>query len=96
MTGSEFWAGKRVLVTGGGPVGLLTTAVLRSRGVTDIVVFGGLRKDRLPGGIEEVAIAIGPVEGVEQRAVQGARTEGANGSDVFVAPVFERVRPEVP
>jgi 2-desacetyl-2-hydroxyethyl bacteriochlorophyllide A dehydrogenase len=28
----------RVLVTGGGPVGLLTTAVLRSRGVSDIVV----------------------------------------------------------
>jgi 2-desacetyl-2-hydroxyethyl bacteriochlorophyllide A dehydrogenase len=28
----------RVLVTGGGPVGLLTVAVLRSRGVTDIVV----------------------------------------------------------
>ena len=28
----------RVLVTGGGPVGLLTTAVLRSRGVRDIVV----------------------------------------------------------
>jgi len=28
----------RVLVTGGGPVGLLTTAVLRSRGVRDVVV----------------------------------------------------------
>lgn len=28
----------RVLVTGGGPVGLLTTAVLRSRGVHDVVV----------------------------------------------------------
>jgi 2-desacetyl-2-hydroxyethyl bacteriochlorophyllide A dehydrogenase len=28
----------RVLVTGGGPVGLLTVVVLRSRGVTDIVV----------------------------------------------------------
>jgi (R,R)-butanediol dehydrogenase/meso-butanediol dehydrogenase/diacetyl reductase len=28
----------RVLVTGGGPVGLLTTAVLRTRGVRDIVV----------------------------------------------------------
>jgi 2-desacetyl-2-hydroxyethyl bacteriochlorophyllide A dehydrogenase len=28
----------RVLVTGGGPVGLLTTAVLRTRGVEDIVV----------------------------------------------------------
>lgn len=28
----------RVLITGGGPVGLLTTAVLRSRGVEDIVV----------------------------------------------------------
>jgi (R,R)-butanediol dehydrogenase / meso-butanediol dehydrogenase / diacetyl reductase len=28
----------RVLVTGGGPVGLLTTAVLRARGVTDITV----------------------------------------------------------
>lgn len=31
-------ADDRVLVTGAGPVGLLTTAVLRSRGVTDIVV----------------------------------------------------------
>ncbi|HEY3833470.1 MAG TPA: alcohol dehydrogenase catalytic domain-containing protein [Acidimicrobiia bacterium] len=28
----------RVLVTGGGPVGLLTTAVLRQRGITDITV----------------------------------------------------------
>ncbi|HVJ95747.1 MAG TPA: alcohol dehydrogenase catalytic domain-containing protein [Acidimicrobiia bacterium] len=31
-------AGDRVLVTGGGPVGLLTTAVLRARGVDDITV----------------------------------------------------------
>jgi 2-desacetyl-2-hydroxyethyl bacteriochlorophyllide A dehydrogenase len=30
--------GDRVLVTGGGPVGLLTTAVLRTRGVDDITV----------------------------------------------------------
>lgn len=31
-------AGDRVLVTGGGPVGLLTTAVLRTRGVDDITI----------------------------------------------------------
>ena len=31
-------AGDRVLVTGGGPVGLLTTAVLRARGVDDITL----------------------------------------------------------
>jgi (R,R)-butanediol dehydrogenase/meso-butanediol dehydrogenase/diacetyl reductase len=41
-------ADDRVLVTGGGPVGLLTTAVLRSRGVTDIVVSepAPLRRER--------------------------------------------------
>jgi 2-desacetyl-2-hydroxyethyl bacteriochlorophyllide A dehydrogenase len=38
----------RVLVTGGGPVGLLTTAVLRARGVDDITVSepAPLRRDR--------------------------------------------------
>ena len=38
----------RVLVTGGGPVGLLTTAVLRVRGVTDITVSepSPARRDR--------------------------------------------------
>jgi (R,R)-butanediol dehydrogenase/meso-butanediol dehydrogenase/diacetyl reductase len=37
-----------VLVTGGGPVGLLTTAVLRTRGVQDIVVSepAPLRRER--------------------------------------------------
>jgi 2-desacetyl-2-hydroxyethyl bacteriochlorophyllide A dehydrogenase len=38
----------RVLVTGGGPVGLLTTAVLRTRGVGDIVVSepAAVRRER--------------------------------------------------
>jgi len=38
----------RVLVTGGGPVGLLTTAVLRSRGVDDVTVSepAPLRRER--------------------------------------------------
>jgi 2-desacetyl-2-hydroxyethyl bacteriochlorophyllide A dehydrogenase len=38
----------RVLVTGGGPVGLLTTAVLRTRGVHDIVVSepSAVRRER--------------------------------------------------
>ena len=38
----------RVLVTGGGPVGLLTTAVLRSRGIDDITVSepAPLRRER--------------------------------------------------
>lgn len=38
----------RVLVTGGGPVGLLTTAVLRTRGVRDIVVSepSAIRRER--------------------------------------------------
>jgi (R,R)-butanediol dehydrogenase/meso-butanediol dehydrogenase/diacetyl reductase len=40
--------GDRVLVTGGGPVGLLTVAVLVARGVTDITVSepSPLRRDR--------------------------------------------------
>jgi 2-desacetyl-2-hydroxyethyl bacteriochlorophyllide A dehydrogenase len=40
--------GDRVLVTGGGPVGLLTTAVLRSRGVDDVTVSepAPLRRER--------------------------------------------------
>ena len=38
----------RVLVTGGGPVGLLTTAVLRARGIDDITVSepAPLRRER--------------------------------------------------
>jgi 2-desacetyl-2-hydroxyethyl bacteriochlorophyllide A dehydrogenase len=40
--------GDRVLVTGGGPVGLLTTAVLRTRGVDDVTVSepAPARRDR--------------------------------------------------
>src|SRR5207342_3578931 len=40
--------GDRVLVTGGGPVGLLTTAVLRARGIDDITVSepAPLRRER--------------------------------------------------
>lgn len=39
--------GERVLVTGAGPIGLLTTAVLRAEGITDITVSepGGLRRE---------------------------------------------------
>jgi (R,R)-butanediol dehydrogenase / meso-butanediol dehydrogenase / diacetyl reductase len=48
----------RVLVTGGGPVGLLLVAVLRARGVTDITVSEpvGLRRDR--------ALAVGATRAV--------------------------------
>src|SRR4029077_5536306 len=48
----------RVLVTGGGPVGLLTTAVLRPRGVRDIVVSepSAVRRER--------ALAIGASQAV--------------------------------
>jgi (R,R)-butanediol dehydrogenase/meso-butanediol dehydrogenase/diacetyl reductase len=49
----------RVLVTGGGPVGLLTTAVLRTRGVHDIVVSepSAVRRERAQavGAAEVVA-----------------------------------------
>jgi (R,R)-butanediol dehydrogenase / meso-butanediol dehydrogenase / diacetyl reductase len=45
--------GDRVLITGGGPVGLLTTAVLRARGVTDITV-----SEPAPGRRER-ALAVG-------------------------------------
>jgi 2-desacetyl-2-hydroxyethyl bacteriochlorophyllide A dehydrogenase len=40
--------GDRVLVTGGGPVGLLTTAVLRARGIDDVTVSepAPLRRER--------------------------------------------------
>jgi (R,R)-butanediol dehydrogenase / meso-butanediol dehydrogenase / diacetyl reductase len=49
----------RVLVTGGGPVGLLLVAVLRARGVTDITVSEpvGLRRDR--------ALAVGAARTVQ-------------------------------
>jgi (R,R)-butanediol dehydrogenase/meso-butanediol dehydrogenase/diacetyl reductase len=49
----------RVLVTGGGPVGLLTTAVLRARGVTDITVSepAPLRRER--------ALAVGAARVIE-------------------------------
>jgi 2-desacetyl-2-hydroxyethyl bacteriochlorophyllide A dehydrogenase len=45
---SQVVPGDRVLVTGAGPVGLLVTAVLRARGVTDITVTdpAPLRRDR--------------------------------------------------
>ena len=48
----------RVLVTGGGPVGLLTTAVLRTRGVRDIVVSepSAVRRER--------ALAVGATRAV--------------------------------
>ena len=49
----------RVLVTGGGPVGLLTTAVLRARGVNDITVSepAALRRER--------ALAVGATRVIE-------------------------------
>jgi (R,R)-butanediol dehydrogenase/meso-butanediol dehydrogenase/diacetyl reductase len=51
--------GDRVLITGGGPVGLLTTAVLRARGVTDITVSepSAMRRER--------ALAVGASRVVE-------------------------------
>jgi (R,R)-butanediol dehydrogenase/meso-butanediol dehydrogenase/diacetyl reductase len=49
----------RVLVTGGGPVGLLTTAVLRARGITDITISepSPLRRER--------ALAVGAAQVIE-------------------------------
>ncbi len=46
LSGAE--PGDRVLVTGGGPVGLLTTAVLRARGIEDITVSepSAVRRER--------------------------------------------------
>ncbi len=67
--------GDRVLVTGAGPVGLLTTAVLRQRGVTDITVSepSPVRRER--------ALAIGARAAVEPhelpRAPMGRAVEGA-------------------
>jgi (R,R)-butanediol dehydrogenase/meso-butanediol dehydrogenase/diacetyl reductase len=49
----------RVLVTGGGPVGLLTIAVLRSRGVRDITVSEPSPQRR------ERALAVGAADAVE-------------------------------
>jgi (R,R)-butanediol dehydrogenase/meso-butanediol dehydrogenase/diacetyl reductase len=63
----------RVLVTGGGPVGLLTTAVLRTRGVRDIVVSepSAVRRER--------ALAIGATQVVSPdelpRAAMGRPVE---------------------
>jgi (R,R)-butanediol dehydrogenase/meso-butanediol dehydrogenase/diacetyl reductase len=56
----------RVLVTGGGPVGLLTTAVLRSRGVQDITVSEPAAPRR------ERARAIGAARVVEPSALARA------------------------
>jgi 2-desacetyl-2-hydroxyethyl bacteriochlorophyllide A dehydrogenase len=49
----------RVLVTGGGPVGLLTTAVLRARGINDITISepSALRRER--------ALAVGAARVIE-------------------------------
>jgi 2-desacetyl-2-hydroxyethyl bacteriochlorophyllide A dehydrogenase len=56
----------RVLVTGGGPVGLLTTAVLRARGVDDITVSepAPLRRER--------ALAVGAANVIEPDALKRA------------------------
>jgi len=55
----------RVLVTGGGPVGLLIVAVLRARGVTDITVSEpvDLRRDR--------ALAVGAARTISPDALEG-------------------------
>ncbi|MDQ1476882.1 MAG: (R,R)-butanediol dehydrogenase / meso-butanediol dehydrogenase / diacetyl reductase [Actinomycetota bacterium] len=70
----------RVLVTGGGPVGLLTVAVLRSRGVTDIVVSEPAPARR------ERALAVGATTVVapeELRRAQMGRTVEAPFTVVF-------------
>jgi 2-desacetyl-2-hydroxyethyl bacteriochlorophyllide A dehydrogenase len=56
----------RVLVTGGGPVGLLTTAVLRARGITDVTVSEPtpLRRER--------ALAVGASRVIEPGDLQRA------------------------
>ena len=59
-------ADDRVLVTGGGPVGLLTTAVLRSRGVRDIVVSEPAPARR------ERALAVGATTVIEPDALARA------------------------
>jgi len=53
----------RVLVTGGGPVGLLTTAVLRARGIDDVTVSepAPLRRER--------ALAVGAARVIEPTAL---------------------------
>ena len=62
----------RVLVTGGGPVGLLTTAVLRARGVDDITVSepAPLRRER--------ALAVGAAR-VHRARRAAARADGPAG-----------------
>jgi 2-desacetyl-2-hydroxyethyl bacteriochlorophyllide A dehydrogenase len=56
----------RVLVTGTGPVGLLTTAVLRTRGVTDITVSEPAARRR------ERALAVGAARAIEPDALAAA------------------------
>jgi (R,R)-butanediol dehydrogenase/meso-butanediol dehydrogenase/diacetyl reductase len=60
----------RVLVTGGGPVGLLTTAVLRARGVTDITVSEPASPRR------ERALAVGAAKVVAPDALPKAPMAG--------------------
>lgn len=63
---ADVTADDRVLVTGGGPVGLLTTAVLRSRGVRDIVV-----SEPAPGRRER-ALAVGATTAIAPDALTRA------------------------
>jgi (R,R)-butanediol dehydrogenase/meso-butanediol dehydrogenase/diacetyl reductase len=60
----------RVLVTGGGPVGLLTTAVLRAQGVTDITVSEPAAPRR------ERALAVGAAKVVSPDALPKAPMAG--------------------
>lgn len=67
-------ADDRVLVTGGGPVGLLMVAVLRARGVTDITVSEpvDLRRDRASAVGAARTIAPDALEGPERGSTVAA------------------------
>ena len=78
---SEATPEDRVLVTGGGPVGLLTTAVLRARGINDVTISEPAPRRR------ERALAVG--RGAGDRARRPATR--ADGPDRARA-VHARVR----
>ena len=67
--------GDRVLVTGGGPVGLLTTAVLRARGIDDITVSEPAPERRARAAAVGASTVITPDE--LPRAPMGRATAGA-------------------
>jgi 2-desacetyl-2-hydroxyethyl bacteriochlorophyllide A dehydrogenase len=79
ITLSGVGPGERVLVTGAGPIGALTLAVLRARGVSDVVVS----EPRPPR--REIAAKLGAADVVEPDCLEAPRMPFATVEDPFDA-----------